>query len=176
MGQPQSLRKIDEEFSLQLQSDPRRFKDSKGKNLPLTLLGAMFSSSRSLAHSAATSLTASSSSGADGATKSLEPASWLEVATCRLAIVIRSASSRRNRFKAEASSWPLRCLVMTQVSSGKGRYETILGIRFIGIVKEFIAAYATAEIWESELKNAVAKFSRVLDPEHRFGSSIRGEY
>ncbi|PON32296.1 hypothetical protein PanWU01x14_362640, partial [Parasponia andersonii] len=38
MGQPQSLRKIDEEFSLQLQSDPRRFTDSKGK-LTLNPLG-----------------------------------------------------------------------------------------------------------------------------------------
>ncbi|PON45460.1 hypothetical protein PanWU01x14_258200 [Parasponia andersonii] len=38
MGPPQSLRKIDEEFSLQLQSDPRRFKDSKGK-LTLNPLG-----------------------------------------------------------------------------------------------------------------------------------------
>ncbi|PON74509.1 hypothetical protein PanWU01x14_049160, partial [Parasponia andersonii] len=38
MGQPPSLQKIDEEFSLQLQSDPRRAKDSKGK-LTLNPLG-----------------------------------------------------------------------------------------------------------------------------------------
>ncbi|PON75350.1 hypothetical protein PanWU01x14_043170 [Parasponia andersonii] len=116
MGPSQSLWKIDDEISLQLRSDPRRFKDLK-TDLHLTLLGAALSSSRNLTHSAATSLTASSSSRFDGATRSLVPASWLEAATCQLTIVIRSFSSRRNRFRAEASSRLLRCLVMTQIHS-----------------------------------------------------------